>query len=397
VIPKQAQPKNLFNTNTTFAKNMPAIIDRYQPEAVIGTGTYGSVLRCIDLTNGRRVAVKVAHQQPAFRKAAVTEVRLLKGLIEGQCPASTKMLNFFEDNNRIHIVFELLESNLYENMVKRRFERAPLSLVRDVAQTVLTSLSNVHKLGYMHCDVKPENVMTRRNAQTGASEIVMIDFGSVRPIAENQYYDIQSLWYRAPEVTCGLPYTTAIDAWSVGCLLFEVHTGVALFPGQDPQSLMSHICAVVGAPSANARANGKLAGGLHFNPTPERSGDVLKTQIRGDAEHGEAVGDSLRHLITRLLDPDEATRLTVAEALRHPFMALQAMQPCEPAGVDIAQVEMYAAEMGNNSCLSSTTQLSMTSCFAGHSPTNSNSSISPAASTDTMHVPGVATAEWEIL
>lgn len=40
----------------------------------------------------------------------------------------------------------------------------------------------------------------------------VIDFGAVRQFHENAYFDVQSLWYRAPEVLCGIPYTPSIDA-----------------------------------------------------------------------------------------------------------------------------------------------------------------------------------------
>lgn len=80
----------------------------------------------------------------------------------------------------------------------------------------------------MHCDLKPENVMLR---QPNRSIIKVIDFGSSCLTDERVYTYIQSRFYRAPEVILGLPYSTPIDMWSMGCILAELFTGYPLFPG----------------------------------------------------------------------------------------------------------------------------------------------------------------------
>ena len=61
----------------------------------------------------------------------------------------------------------------------------------------------------------------------------VIDFGSSCLVTERLYTYIQSRFYRAPEVILGLPYDTAIDMWSFGCILAELFTGYPLFPGEN--------------------------------------------------------------------------------------------------------------------------------------------------------------------
>ena len=65
----------------------------------------------------------------------------------------------------------------------------------------------------------------------------VIDFGSSCFEGEQVYSYIQSRFYRSPEVMLGLGYGTAIDMWSLACILAELYTGFPLFPGQ-PSSLM---------------------------------------------------------------------------------------------------------------------------------------------------------------
>lgn len=76
--------------------------------------------------------------------------------------------------------------------------------------------------------MKPENILFE-SANNG--KIRVIDFGSSCFIYERVYTYIQSRYYRAPEVMLGIPYTTAIDMWSLGCMLAEMYTGIPIFPG----------------------------------------------------------------------------------------------------------------------------------------------------------------------
>lgn len=61
----------------------------------------------------------------------------------------------------------------------------------------------------------------------------LIDFGSSCFNDQQMYTYIQSRFYRAPEVILGLPYSSAIDMWSLACLIAELSTGQPLFPGEN--------------------------------------------------------------------------------------------------------------------------------------------------------------------
>ena len=65
------------------------------------------------------------------------------------------------------------------------------------------------------------------------------------------YTYIQSRFYRAPEVILGLPYTTAIDMWSLGCIVAELYTGYPLFPGENEVEQLACIMEVFGVPPAH--------------------------------------------------------------------------------------------------------------------------------------------------
>lgn len=287
---------------------------RYVSNGVLGTGTYGHVLRCIDQQTGEVVAVKVSHKESAYRRSALNEASILKTL--NLSPNVLRMRETFEHEGRIHIACDMLHINLYELMRQRKFAITPLGQCREIGSIILKALGEVHAAGFMHCDVKPENVMMR--SKHSETDCCLIDFGAIRRFHENQYYDIQSLWYRAPEVIAGVPYTTAIDIWSVGCMLYELHTGNPLFAGNDPQEQINLIIDLVGQPSQESRTTGKNSYSLRFTGSSSRTPKFLEDSIVGaDPLEIEMFAD----VLYQMLSPDESQRYTVADCLKHPFFS----------------------------------------------------------------------------
>ncbi len=74
----------------------------------------------------------------------------------------------------------------------------------------------------------------------------VIDFGSACHEAQTTYTYIQSRFYRSPEVLLGLPYTSAIDMWSLGCIAAELFLGLPLFPGNSEYNQLSRIVEMLG-------------------------------------------------------------------------------------------------------------------------------------------------------
>ena len=98
----------------------------------------------------------------------------------------------------------------------------------------------------IHCDLKPENILLR---VSNRSAIKVIDFGSSCKRTEQMFVYIQSRFYRSPEVIMGLPYSQAIDMWSLGCILVELHVGTPLFSGEDEHDQMIRFVSLLGMPT----------------------------------------------------------------------------------------------------------------------------------------------------
>ena len=98
-------------------------------------------------------------------------------------------------------------------------------------------------------DTQLPHLSPRLESQT-RSAIKIIDFGSSCTSDRRMYKYIQSRFYRSPEVILELPYDAAIDIWSLGCILVEMHTGMPLFAGRDESDQIRRFVALKGLPPA---------------------------------------------------------------------------------------------------------------------------------------------------
>lgn len=156
-----------------------------------------------------------------------------------------RIVDSFTFRKHLILVFELLSINLYDFLKRNNFGGVSESLVRRFAIQLLITLSFLKERNIVHCDLKPENILLRQQNKSG---IKVIDFGSSTYESEQFYTYIQSRYYRAPEIMLGIRYTPAIDMWSLGCILFEMHIGVPLFAGEDEKEQMQLIMSVKGPP-----------------------------------------------------------------------------------------------------------------------------------------------------
>lgn len=117
--------------------------------------------------------------------------------------------------------------------------------------------------------------------------IKVIDFGSACDERQTVYTYIQSRFYRSPEVLLGLPYSAAIDMWSLGCIVVELFLGLPLFPGSSEYNQVSRITEMLGTPPTWMLEVGKQSGEF-FEKTNDEYGRrmyKLKSMDQYSREH----------------------------------------------------------------------------------------------------------------
>ncbi|RLV95681.1 Dual specificity protein kinase YAK1 [Spathaspora sp. JA1] len=202
---------------------------KYMVLDLLGSGTFGQVVKCQNLTNQTVCAVKVIKSRPAYMNQSLTEVRILEYLNNNSDGRSfIRLIDTFMHKEHLCLVFELLASNLYELIKQNQFQGLNMKLVKLLTKQLLEAMAQLKNFQMIHCDLKPENILL---IQPDKPNIKVIDFGSACFTRQTIYTYIQSRFYRSPEVILGLPYTESIDMWSLGCIVGELFLGLPMFPG----------------------------------------------------------------------------------------------------------------------------------------------------------------------
>nr|XP_033806186.1 dual specificity tyrosine-phosphorylation-regulated kinase 1A isoform X2 [Geotrypetes seraphini]XP_033806187.1 dual specificity tyrosine-phosphorylation-regulated kinase 1A isoform X2 [Geotrypetes seraphini]XP_033806188.1 dual specificity tyrosine-phosphorylation-regulated kinase 1A isoform X2 [Geotrypetes seraphini]XP_033806189.1 dual specificity tyrosine-phosphorylation-regulated kinase 1A isoform X2 [Geotrypetes seraphini]XP_033806190.1 dual specificity tyrosine-phosphorylation-regulated len=331
-----------------IVKNGEKWMDRYEIDSLIGKGSFGQVVKAYDRVEQEWVAIKIIKNKKAFLNQAQIEVRLLELMNKHDTEMKYYIVHLkrhFMFRNHLCLVFEMLSYNLYDLLRNTNFRGVSLNLTRKFAQQMCTALLFLAtpELSIIHCDLKPENILL---CNPKRSAIKIVDFGSSCQLGQRIYQYIQSRFYRSPEVLLGMPYDLAIDMWSLGCILVEMHTGEPLFSGANEVDQMSKIVEVLGIPTAHILDQAPKARKF-FEKLPDGNWNLKKTKDgkreykpagtrklhnvlgvetggpggRRAGESGHTVADYLKFkdLILRMLDYDPKTRIQPYYALQHSF------------------------------------------------------------------------------
>lgn len=328
-------------------KNGEKFLDRYEIDSLIGKGSFGQVVKAYDHEEECQVAIKIIKNKRPFLSQAQIEVNLLEMMNRADAENKyyiVKLKRHFMWRNHLCLVFELLSYNLYDLLRNTNFRGVSLNLTRKFAQQLCTALLflSSQELNIIHCDLKPENILL---CNPKRSAIKIVDFGSSCQLGQRIYQYIQSRFYRSPEVLLGIPYDLAIDMWSLGCILVEMHTGEPLFSGSNEADQINKIVEVLGMPPKHILDQAhktrkffeKLSDGSYVlrktqnqrkykAPGSRKLHDILGVETGGPGgrrhgEPGHSVSDYLKFkdLILRMLDYDPKTRCTPYYALQHNF------------------------------------------------------------------------------
>ncbi|OMJ14259.1 Serine/threonine-protein kinase ppk15 [Smittium culicis] len=322
----------------------------------LGSGTFGQVAKCQHIESGKLFAVKVVKNNPAYYSQSMMEVHLLNELKDTLSTADSnhfvQIREHFIFRNHLCIVNELLSINIYEMIKHNNYSGLSTKLIKSLSLQLLESLLILKKSKIIHCDLKPENIMLEHKSST---RIKVIDFGSACYENQTMFTYIQSRFYRSPEVILGLPYSSSIDMWSLGCIVAELFLGLPLFPGTSEYNQMDRIVRFLGNPPLWMLEAGKKTNDyfkrissnswrIKTNDEYEREHSVVidqgsnyitsknlhnliisypykeffnSQQIESEANNRFLLVDFLSNLLN--LDPE--FRLTPEQALLHPFIS----------------------------------------------------------------------------
>jgi len=180
---------------------------------------------------------------------------------------------------------------------------------------ILCGLHYIHSAGVIHRDLKPSNVLLN-----GDCRAKICDFGLARVMDPEQDHAgmlteyVATRWYRAPEVMLNAKnYTSALDMWSIGCILAEMLGNKAVFPGKNYVDQLSKIFEIMGTPRGDD---------LKCIQSERPREYVLKLPFKAKQPLEKMFPDAdqlVLDLLDKLLCFDPSKRLTASESLAHPY------------------------------------------------------------------------------
>ena len=225
------------------------------------------------------------------------------------------------EKNDCFMVFEYLSHDL-TGLLNHPSYQLNQAQKKDLAKQMFESLDYLHKRGVLHRDIKAANILVSSDGV-----LKLADFGLARFYAKRHQLDytnrVITIWYRSPELLLGeTQYGPAVDIWSAACVLVEIFTRHAIFPGNGSElDQLDKIYAVLGTPNKREWPN------LVEMPWFEllRPG-YLRPNVFAE-KYKEKLTPAGYELLCDLFQYDPAKRPTAAEVLEHAYFTTEEPAP----------------------------------------------------------------------
>ncbi|MGB9776693.1 MAG: Stk1 family PASTA domain-containing Ser/Thr kinase [Anaerolineae bacterium] len=209
---------------------------RYRLVELLGAGGMAVVYKGVDTVLHRPVAIKILREayagDPAFLARFQREARAAARLDH---PNVVTVYDVGQDGNLHYIVMEYVEGEDLKSLI-RRVGRLSVEQAVDIAYQIAAGVGHAHKMGIIHCDIKPQNILV-----TAEGVVKVTDFGIARALSESGLTDPEVVWgsptYFSPEQAAGERPVPASDVYSIGVVLYEMLAGVPPFRAEKPTAL----------------------------------------------------------------------------------------------------------------------------------------------------------------
>ncbi|AEM86560.1 Stk1 family PASTA domain-containing Ser/Thr kinase [Streptomyces violaceusniger] len=225
---------------------------RYRVEARIAVGGMATVYRAVDTRLDRVLALKVMHQSLASDAAFVDRfIREAKSVARLAHANVVAVYDQGADGGHVYLAMEYVAGCTLRDVLRGRGALHPRAAL-DILEPVLAALGAAHRAGFVHRDMKPENVLIGDDGR-----VKVADFGLVRAVDTNTSAStgtvLGTVSYLAPEQIEHGTADPRADVYACGVVLYEMLTGSKPHGGSTPaQVLYQHLNEDVPPPSALA-------------------------------------------------------------------------------------------------------------------------------------------------
>ncbi|GMH11982.1 hypothetical protein Nepgr_013823 [Nepenthes gracilis] len=300
--------------------NMFEVSSKYVPPIrPVGSGAYGIVCCARNSETNEDVAIKKISNSFSNKIDAKRTLREIKLLCHMDHDNIVKILDVIRPPEKgefkdVYIVYELMDTDLHQIICSNQ------ELTDDHCQyflyQILRGLKYIHSANVLHRDLKPSNLLLNANC-----DLKICDFGLARTTSETEIMTeyVVTRWYRAPELLLNCSeYTAAIDIWSVGCIMMEIIRREPLFRGRDYVQQLGLITELLGSPEDSdlgfLRSGSSENARKYVKQLPHVPKQPFSTKFKN-------VSLTALDLVEKMLVFDPSKRITVDEALKHPYLS----------------------------------------------------------------------------
>ncbi|KAG5186252.1 putative calcium/calmodulin-dependent protein kinase [Tribonema minus] len=261
---------------------------KYELGAVLGAGAFAEVRLATYKKTGTTYAVKCIKKQglDELTKAdLMDEVAVLREMAH---PNVVNVYQFYpREKDHFYVIMEYMKGGeLFERIVAKQVYTEKEA--RAVCRVLLATVRYLHDHDVVHRDLKPDNLLLTSDADD--ANIKLADFGFAKKLDGQKLTQLCGTPnYIAPEILLHEPYGVTVDMWSLGCIIYILLGGYLPFVDDNQTRLFRKI----------------RNGAYSFHP-----------------EYWSDISDEAKDLIRGCLNVDAEKRLTAAQAMEHPWLAV---------------------------------------------------------------------------
>ena len=260
------------------------ICEYYHMGNIIGQGQFGSVLVGRNKVTNQKVAIKVITKEVQIMQQR-REIEVLK-----MCQHNNiiQLIDVFEDEEKFFIVLDFMSGkDLFEYSKRRSFNYTE-KRTQEIIYQVLLGIKYLHEFGIVHRDIKLENIMMTDNTDHAVPKIVDFGLSNIIGPSNTASEPFGTLGYISPEVLKKQPYTFSCDVWSLGCTIYALLSGSLPFDSEMPQQTIRQ---------------------------------TIQDELRFDLPLWGRVSLAAKDLIAKMLKKDPDLRVTIDQAMAHPWFS----------------------------------------------------------------------------
>ncbi|KAK8058316.1 hypothetical protein PG994_008764 [Apiospora phragmitis] len=272
--------------------------------------------------------IRMEGERDGFPVTAVREIKLLQSLKHENI---VNLMEVMVEDNSCYMVFEYLSHDLTGLLNHPSYKLDP-SEKKHMAKQLFEGLDYLHGRGVLHRDIKAANILVSSDGI-----LKLADFGLARFYAKHHRLDytnrVITIWYRSPELLLGeTQYTAAVDVWSAACVMVEIFTRHAIFPGDGTEiNQLDMIYAILGTPNKVEWPDLIKMEWFELLRPNYRKPNVFAEKYK------ERVPAAAFDLLTSMFRYDPDKRPTAAEVLEHAYFTTE--QPAPRQATALANIQ----------------------------------------------------------